>query len=63
MDELDYTLPWCPEDYYTYAGEIPWCDTYPKNGWEELSLKSRIGFSFQGTVKYFYATVSPYPRS
>ena len=34
------TLPWCPEDYYTYAGEIPWCDTYPKNGWEELSLKS-----------------------
>ena len=29
----------CPEDYYTYAGEIPWCDTYPKNSWEELSFE------------------------
>ena len=27
-----------PNDYGTYAGEIPWCDTYPKNGWEELSF-------------------------
>jgi len=25
-----------PEDYYTYAGEIPWCETYPLNGWMEL---------------------------
>ncbi len=29
-----------PEDYYTFAGEIPWCDTYPLNSWIELS-KSR----------------------
>ncbi len=33
------TLPYCPEDGYTYAGEIPWCDTYPENSWEEVSLK------------------------
>lgn len=31
--------PFCPEDYYTYAGEVPWCDTYPENSWEEVSLK------------------------
>ena len=34
------TLPFCPEDYYTYAGEIPWCDTYQENSWEEVSLKT-----------------------
>ncbi len=33
------TLPFCPEDGYTYAGEIPWCDTYQENIWEEVSLK------------------------
>ena len=33
------TLPYCPEDGYTYAGEIPWCDTYPDNSWEEMSFK------------------------
>lgn len=27
-----------PEDYYTFAGEIPWCDTYPSNSWVELSI-------------------------
>ena len=35
----DWSMLSCPEDYYTYAGEIPWCDTYPKNSWEELSLE------------------------
>lgn len=34
------TLPFCPEDDYTYAGEIPWCNTYPENSWEEVSLKT-----------------------
>ena len=29
----------CPEDYYTYAGEIPWCDTFPTNCWEEMSCE------------------------
>ena len=33
------TLPFCPEDHYTYAGEIPWCDTYQENSWTEVSLK------------------------
>ena len=33
------TLPYCPEDGYTYAGEIPWCDTYQENIWEEVPLK------------------------
>ena len=32
-------IPSCPEDYYTFAGEIPWCDTYPKNDWEEMSFE------------------------
>ena len=31
-------LPEIPEDYYTYADEIPWCDTYPRNGTSELSF-------------------------
>ena len=33
------TLPFWPEDGYTYAGEIPWCDTYQENIWEEVPLK------------------------
>lgn len=32
-------MPFCPEDYYIYAGEIPWCDIYQENGWEEVPLK------------------------
>ena len=40
LEKIDgHTLPSCPADYRTYAGEIPWCDTYPKNGWEEMSFK------------------------
>jgi hypothetical protein len=31
-------IPDIPEDYYTYAGEIPWCDTFPKNGQDEIEL-------------------------
>jgi len=31
-------LPDVPEDYYTYAGEIPWCDTYYPNNLDELSF-------------------------
>lgn len=33
------TVPYCPEDGYTYAGEIPWCDTYQENIWKEVPLK------------------------
>lgn len=31
-------LPESPEDYYTFAGEIPWCETFPKNGFTDLEL-------------------------
>ncbi len=31
-------LPEVPEDYYIYAGEIPWSDTFKYNGQEELEL-------------------------
>ena len=33
------TIPSCPKDHLTYSGEIPWCDTYPTNEWEELSIE------------------------
>lgn len=33
-------LPDIPEDFYTYAGEIPWCETFHKNGLSELTLIS-----------------------
>jgi hypothetical protein len=25
-------LPEIPQDYYTFGGEIPWCETFPRNG-------------------------------
>lgn len=31
-------LPEKPESHYTYAGEIPWCDTWPDGGWDELTF-------------------------
>ena len=36
-----HTVPFIPEDYRTYAGEIPWCDTYPPNNWQEFSFLVR----------------------
>ncbi len=36
-----HTVPSIPEDYRTYAGEIPWSDTFPTNGWEEISFLVR----------------------
>lgn len=40
QDTIDRdNIPFCPEDYYTYAGEVPWCDTYQENIWKEVSLK------------------------
>ena len=32
-------MPFCPEDYYTYAGEVPWCDTYPENSCEDIQIE------------------------
>ena len=31
-----HSVRFCPEDHYTYAGEIPWCDTFPTSCWEEV---------------------------
>ena len=40
QEKIDgHTGPFCPEDHHIYAGEIPWCNTYQKNSWEEVSLK------------------------
>ena len=36
-----HTVPFIPEDYRTYAGEIPWCDTYLPNNWQEFSFLVR----------------------
>jgi hypothetical protein len=32
-------LPDIPEDYYTFAGEIPWCETFPQNGTIEMEFE------------------------
>lgn len=34
-------LPEKPDVIYTFAGEIPWCDTFPKNGPSEFSFVTR----------------------
>lgn len=34
-------LPEKPDVIYTFAGEIPWCDTFPKNGLSEFSFVTR----------------------
>ena len=40
QEKIDgHTIPSYLDYYYTYAGEIPWCDTYPENSWEEVSFK------------------------
>ena len=31
-------IPEVPDDHCTYAGEIPWCDTFPYNGQTELEF-------------------------
>ena len=36
-----HTVPFIPEDYRTFTGEIPWCDTYPANNWQEFSFLVR----------------------
>jgi hypothetical protein len=37
--KLDWhKLPQIPEDYYTFAGEIPWCETFPNNSLDKLEI-------------------------
>jgi hypothetical protein len=31
-------LPDIPADFYTYAGEVPWCETFPGNGLDSLDV-------------------------
>ena len=40
QEKIDgHSIPSYPKDHRTFAGEIPWCDTYPTNGWGELQLE------------------------
>ena len=40
QEKIDgHSIPSYPEDHRTYAGEIPWCDTYPLNKWEEFRFE------------------------
>lgn len=40
QDKIDtHSALFCPNDYLTYAGEIPWCETFPKNSWEDVSCE------------------------
>ena len=34
-------MPSCPKDYHTYAGEVPWCDTYPENSIEKIRYNGK----------------------
>jgi len=50
-------LPDIPEDYYTYAGEIPWCETFPHNGTTKIEFvvdnNSRISCEVLIPVRYY----------
>ena len=40
QEKIDgHSIPSYPEDHRTYAGEVPWCDTYQKNSWEEFPFE------------------------
>lgn len=38
QDMKNRWLPEVPESHYMYAGEIPWCETFPENEWSELEF-------------------------
>jgi len=50
-------LPDIPEDYYTYAGEIPWCETFPPNGTTKIEFtvddNSRISCEVLIPARYY----------
>jgi hypothetical protein len=50
-------LPDIPEDYYTYAGEIPWCETFPLNGITEIEFgvdnNPRLSYEVFIPVRYY----------
>ncbi len=42
QEKIDgHSIPACPKDHRTFAGEIPWCNTYPPNNWEAFSFLVR----------------------
>lgn len=41
-DRIDVDMLSVPETHYTYAGEIPWCETYPEN--EASTVPITTGF-------------------
>ena len=41
-ERVDLSAMHVPDDHYTYAGEIPWCETYPPN--EALSVNIVTGY-------------------
>ena len=46
QEKIDgHSIPSCPEDHRTFAGEIPWCNTYPPNRWEEFQFLIGTVFS------------------
>ena len=50
QEKIDgHSIPSCPEDHRTFAGEIPWCNTYPPNKWEEFGFL--IGISLVPTER------------
>lgn len=40
QDMKNRWLPEVPESHYLYAGEIPWCETFPENEWGGLEFTS-----------------------
>jgi hypothetical protein len=44
-------IPRIPEDYYTYAGEIPWCDTFPNNEKDEMKFVVKTKREVQSVAK------------
>jgi hypothetical protein len=48
-------LPEKPDVVYTFAGEIPWCDTFPENGLSEFSFVIKEeNVTVQRTQQEFY---------
>ena len=46
-------LPEIPDDYYTFAGEIPWCKTFTYNGEDELIFSINGGTHSKKIYKIF----------
>lgn len=55
QDPEIWSLPQMPSFIYTFAGEIPWCSTFPRNGVVEFSIVTREEtVKVQQTQRQFY---------